>query len=200
MNSTKERILNESLSLFLQKSFKEVTMNEIAEKTGLSKGAIYHYFDSKEQLFIEIINNTFSVTMMDLNYNKFSKNLLYQFYHDYINYLTKSLNKQNKTENSDIINLSYLTLILDALKYFPDFKDKLIEFLEKELTFWIEIVHTARNKGEIESTMSDEEIARMFIYSSNGVGFYNFTFKGTSSNIQNTLLKMWDSFYEELKA
>ena len=55
MNETKGHILNVALKLFLQKNFKEVTMKEIVDKTGLSKGAFYHYFQSKEKLFEEII-------------------------------------------------------------------------------------------------------------------------------------------------
>jgi TetR/AcrR family transcriptional repressor of nem operon len=38
MSGAKDHILLTSLKLFLQKSFKEVTMKEIVNKTGLSKG------------------------------------------------------------------------------------------------------------------------------------------------------------------
>ncbi len=59
MSDTKAHILMVSLKLFLQKNFKEVTMKEIVEETGLSKGAFYHYFESKEKLFYEIIDYFF---------------------------------------------------------------------------------------------------------------------------------------------
>ena len=54
MNESKEHIITVASKLFLQKNFKEVTMKEIVDKTGLSKGAFYHYFESKEQLFLEV--------------------------------------------------------------------------------------------------------------------------------------------------
>ena len=63
MTKTKEYIMDVALKLFLQKNFKEVTMKEIVEKTGLSKGAFYHYFKSKEKFFLEVINNFFSSVM-----------------------------------------------------------------------------------------------------------------------------------------
>ena len=72
MNSTKEHILKIALILFLQKSFKEVTMKEIVQKTGLSKGAFYHYFSSKEELFNEIIH-TFYLKMMAVEFEKFDQ-------------------------------------------------------------------------------------------------------------------------------
>ncbi|OIP04989.1 MAG: hypothetical protein AUJ97_01965 [Bacteroidetes bacterium CG2_30_32_10] len=61
MNDAREHILKTSLLLFLQKSYKDVTMSEIVEKTGFSKGAFYHYFTSKEELFKEIASNFFSM-------------------------------------------------------------------------------------------------------------------------------------------
>ncbi|MDR3129397.1 MAG: TetR/AcrR family transcriptional regulator [Tannerellaceae bacterium] len=51
MKEVKEHILKTALTLFLQKSFKEVIMNDIVEKTGMSKGAFYHYYSSKEKVF-----------------------------------------------------------------------------------------------------------------------------------------------------
>ena len=61
MNDSKEHILLASLNLFLQKNFKEVTIKEIVEITGLSKGAFYHYFQSKEQLFEEVMEHFFKI-------------------------------------------------------------------------------------------------------------------------------------------
>ena len=54
------------------------------------------------------------------------------------------------------------------------------------------------DKGEINSPMSDEQIANMFINSSGGVEMQGI-FKGSSEDIGKTLLNLWDSFYEELK-
>ena len=198
MKNTREHILNISLGLFLQKGFKDVTMKEIVEKTGMSKGAIYHYFESKEQLFLEIVNNFFS--SIEAHYYELNNDSLYQFYQDYINHFIESSNWQNESEKDDFINMNYISLIFDALKLFPNLHEKLKESLQVQLTVWKEVIHNARNKGEIKSSMDDEQIARMFIYSSDGVGLYSIFINNSSGNTKNTLLKLWDSFYEELKA
>jgi len=199
MKNTREHILNESLSLFLQKGFKDVTMKEIVEKTGMSKGAIYHYFESKEKLFLEIINIIFS-SVLDTHYSKCNKDSLHQFYHDYINHFIRSSNWQNKSEKDNFVNMNYFSLIFDALKLFPDLHEKLKESLQVQLTVWKEVIHTARNKEEIKSLMDDEQIARMFIYSSDGVGMYSLFINDRSEDTESTLLKLWDNFYTELKA
>ncbi|HBE79965.1 MAG TPA: TetR/AcrR family transcriptional regulator [Firmicutes bacterium] len=198
MSNTKEHILDVSFSLFLQKNFKEVTMQEIIEKTGMSKGAFYHYFESKEQLLWEIINHFSSALIAD--FSKLNKDSLYQFYHDYIKFLNDriySLLQHRKGEENDF-DLNYYILIFDAMRLFPDFQKKMVEALEVEQKAWEEIVHLARDKGEIRSSMTDQQIANMFIYTSEGVGMHN-TMKDTIENITNSLVVMWDPLYKSLK-
>lgn len=47
---SKEKILNAAGEVFAQKGFDVATMQDIMEKCGLSKGAIYHHFKSKEEI------------------------------------------------------------------------------------------------------------------------------------------------------
>ncbi|TFG30425.1 TetR/AcrR family transcriptional regulator [Candidatus Thorarchaeota archaeon] len=42
--------------VFNEKGYHKTKMDDIAEKLGVSKGAIYQYFKSKEQLFFEVID------------------------------------------------------------------------------------------------------------------------------------------------
>lgn len=72
---SKSKILAAAGEVFAQKGYDEATMQDITEKCGLSKGAIYHHFKSKEeimlalgeQLFLD--NNPFSAVenRSDLN-------------------------------------------------------------------------------------------------------------------------------------
>ncbi|HYF83585.1 MAG TPA: TetR/AcrR family transcriptional regulator [Clostridia bacterium] len=198
MSNSREHILNVAFHLFLQKSFKEVTLREIVEKTGMSKGAFYHYFTSKEQLFLELVNDVFA-SVLDIPYDSFSKDSLYNFYIDYISYYTENLKRQNNEEVGRMANFNYISLIFDAIKLFPDFQEKLLESKQVQLDAWKEIIHAARSRGEIESSMSDEQIANMFINSSGGIEMNNI-FKGSSEDIGISLVNLWDSFYKQLKA
>jgi AcrR family transcriptional regulator len=58
MNNTKENIKNTALHLFLTKGY-SVGINEIIQKSGTSKGAFYHHYKSKENLFLETIDKFF---------------------------------------------------------------------------------------------------------------------------------------------
>ncbi|WP_156856489.1 TetR/AcrR family transcriptional regulator [Oceanobacillus sp. AG] len=56
MNSTdlRERIIEASLSLFEQHGFHGVTVNQIVDAAGISKGGFYHHFTSKDELLFVI--------------------------------------------------------------------------------------------------------------------------------------------------
>lgn len=53
---TKQDIREKAYQLFAEKGFKEVTMKDICELTGLSRGGLYRHYESTEQIFLEIIN------------------------------------------------------------------------------------------------------------------------------------------------
>jgi AcrR family transcriptional regulator len=51
---TRARLLDAAKQIFEEKGFLEARISDIAERAGLSHGAFYHYFDSKEQIFREV--------------------------------------------------------------------------------------------------------------------------------------------------
>lgn len=53
---TKQDIREKACQLFAEKGFKEVTMKDICELTGLSRGGLYRHYESTEQIFLEIVN------------------------------------------------------------------------------------------------------------------------------------------------
>ncbi len=52
----RQDILKAGLSIFVHKGFEATKINDIAEKTGMSVGLLYHYFGSIELLHEELIN------------------------------------------------------------------------------------------------------------------------------------------------
>lgn len=58
--NTIANILAAAATLFVEKNYAEVTMEQIALASGVSKGAIYHHFPSKEQLYLELIHTDLS--------------------------------------------------------------------------------------------------------------------------------------------
>lgn len=57
---TKAAIRKAALVLFIQKGFKDVTMKDICEATGHSRGGLYMHYGSTKQVFAEIIHEIMS--------------------------------------------------------------------------------------------------------------------------------------------
>ncbi|MEE9175972.1 MAG: TetR/AcrR family transcriptional regulator [Thermodesulfobacteriota bacterium] len=57
--SRKDEIIKAASNLFSQKSYHDVTMDQIAGEVGVAKGTIYLYFTSKENLYLGILEHTF---------------------------------------------------------------------------------------------------------------------------------------------
>lgn len=55
----KAQIINAAQNVFTQKGFNQARMDDIANETGLSKGTLYLYFNSKDDLIIAILDRMF---------------------------------------------------------------------------------------------------------------------------------------------
>ena len=61
----KDRIVEAAREVFSKKGYHEATMDDVAEQLGVSKGALYQYFNSKEDLYRTILKARFH-NMTDL--------------------------------------------------------------------------------------------------------------------------------------
>lgn len=52
---SKERILKTAIKIFAEKGLDGARINDIAAQAGLNKRMIYHYFGSKENLYVEVL-------------------------------------------------------------------------------------------------------------------------------------------------
>ena len=55
--TTKNKILDAAFNVFVKNGYKDTTMAHIVRESGLSKGAIYHHYSSKKDLFISLIDH-----------------------------------------------------------------------------------------------------------------------------------------------
>jgi len=64
MADLKERIIQSSLELFEKHGYHGVSLNQIVEHCGASKGGFYHYFHSKDEL-LYVIHDTFITYVLE---------------------------------------------------------------------------------------------------------------------------------------
>jgi hypothetical protein len=68
-----------------------------------------------------------------------------------------------------------------------------------ELAAWQSIVGIARKKGEIKSKMTDDQIAKLFIFITDGVGA-RLIMGNRLEDMEDEILSLWDGLYHQLKA
>lgn len=56
--TTVSAILTAAEALFLAKNYADVSMEDIAEAVGVTKGTLYYHFDSKEALYVAMMHTT----------------------------------------------------------------------------------------------------------------------------------------------
>ncbi len=62
----KSQILDAAMETFTEKGFHKTRMSDIAESSGLSKGSLYWYFDSKDAIILKLIDRVFEFEIKDL--------------------------------------------------------------------------------------------------------------------------------------
>ena len=57
---TQKKIADTATKMFLEKGFDGVKMQELADRAGVNKGLLHHYFKNKQSLFDEVFANAFN--------------------------------------------------------------------------------------------------------------------------------------------
>jgi len=63
----KSQILDAAMNTFSELGFHKARMSDIAETSGLSKGSLYWYFDSKESIILNLLDRVFVPEIRDFN-------------------------------------------------------------------------------------------------------------------------------------
>src|SRR5213594_2847384 len=70
----KNRILEAAYNVFAEKGYRQATMDDVASKLGVSKGSLYLYYESKEELF-EAIARTAPRALKEILYSSFNQKM-----------------------------------------------------------------------------------------------------------------------------
>ncbi|MCI1779635.1 MAG: TetR/AcrR family transcriptional regulator [Bacteroidales bacterium] len=150
MPNTKDRIIETAFKLFLTRGY-SVGINEIINKSDTSKGTFYHYFKSKEKLFVEIIDKFFfgSAEYESIACAKdksFKDKLLsiVKFSYKPFNAISESIPETD--------GLNYLSIMAEYPKH-SILKEKRLEKFKESTNFLEKIIKEAQQNGSIRRTI-----------------------------------------------
>jgi TetR/AcrR family transcriptional regulator, transcriptional repressor for nem operon len=160
MADTRDQILTTAFKLFFEKGYKEVTMNQLVSASGLSKGAFYHYFSSKEELYKVTLDRYIDSYMenftLDFDEQLTLKENLIRLFGRFA-YITTELKESLHKKEFGMAN--YLLFLQEAMKK-NDFKEKIARYNARfysELAIWIDI---AKKRNEIDPPLDSHILAK----------------------------------------
>jgi len=200
MNETREHILQVARRLFLQSNYDGVSIHDITLAAGMTKGALYHHFTSKEQLFEEVAHNLVGTSHTD--FSALPSDSLRSFYTTLVeNRRSRDDGAQEaKLTNGLEFELNVYNLLWDAVRLLPGFRASMESLNTREHAAWTEAIQAAIDRGEIRRGLDAEKIARLFTSVPDGVGI-TFLLKGGSSSAKyREIQDLWDALYQSLEA
>ena len=66
-NARREEIINACKKLYQTMSFKEITLKEISNETSFTRTSIYNYFQTKEEIFLALLQREYGLWNDELN-------------------------------------------------------------------------------------------------------------------------------------
>ncbi|PKP21172.1 MAG: hypothetical protein CVU05_07415 [Bacteroidetes bacterium HGW-Bacteroidetes-21] len=198
MNDTKERILFIALKFFLVKPYTEVTMREILDASGLSKGGFYHHFESKEQLYKEVVDKYLMVSLIEeINiYHKNHTSLSFkEFGPAYLGNMLTIAYSSLKKVGLKVDEVNFYLIMFDMMKYYDGFIDIMNEMHDKEVHMLTSIIENAKTCGEIKKELDSLSLANHFHALMHGISVLTIL----DVNMENAFDRINDLFNEFYK-
>jgi AcrR family transcriptional regulator len=191
----RQEILQSAHACFARKGFEASTVDEIVTHSGLSKGAIYNYFKSKDEIYLALMEG-----QTNESGTKFTKAIAErETALDKLNYLFEAylLNDPNDEENKDQALVHFEFRLYSTRK--PELKKALTErYKSFFVTLLAGIIKEGKTTGEFKKEIDPDMYADIFWAMVNGV-----TLQATildNYRYKDILKEMQSMFVEKLMA
>ena len=194
MSDTKEYIIDQAYKLFLNKSYEAVSISDISKAIGFTKGALYHHFLNKEDLFKAVVDKYLKI----IGLGEFKKDItMAECIQMIIDYVSQVVNS-TCIDNQAFAPVSYISLLIDALRHYPGFAEKHEHFFNETVSNLETILDQAVMNGEIRNDIDTSLVAQHLFSLSTGIAGNLFRSNSPSDAIQSFKAQMIE-YYEILK-
>lgn len=196
MSDTREYIIDQAYSLFLTHSYEAVSISDISKAIGFTKGALYHHFKSKEELFKAVIDKYLLIEERIGPTGEVSS---------FQQFIEESIRKAERIVNSYLgekpkfFPLSYMALFIDMFRHYPAFSKEKFRFIQNEIKKIEDAIIYAIGKGELRKDIDPGIMA--LNYFSLGLGIAsNLLLDGSHKQAIEILRNQLYELYKVMKA
>ena len=160
-NDTKELLEIKALQFFAENDYERASLNDIAHALGVTKGAVYHYFKGKDDLF-----RASTIRLLDIMERWFTASLPQdvplKLLFDDLFQMEATIESMAASTGLGPAIMEYeniLYLLLATLKKFPELKERLDKIYSGFRKVLEEIMAAAAERGEIRPDTDFEAVA-----------------------------------------
>ena len=195
MIDTKEIIIQKSFVLFLTKGYKEVSVSEIHKECGVSKGAFYHHFVSKDALYKEVLDRFF-FSYFKRDDADYSDATVEQKFKDFAKTFIGPYKEISELLNEKQIT-AYFRFLFQAANAFDDIRQKVNRHFYTKGYYLYQILEQGKHAKEIKENINSKTIARQMLSTIIGItileGIYDI------SDVQDRFDEIISEYYNLLK-
>jgi TetR/AcrR family transcriptional regulator, transcriptional repressor for nem operon len=158
MDNTKDFIIDEAFKLFLNHCYEAVSISDISKSIGFTKGALYHHFKNKEELFKSVVDKYLILPEINVDVNSIS---LTEFLEVSFTHSEKFI-RTLFTSAGIFSPISYLAFFSDAFRHYPSYAEQTNIFFDKEIEKTRIVVEKAIVSGEIRNDINPTIVANHF--------------------------------------
>ncbi|KXX70105.1 TetR/AcrR family transcriptional regulator [Flammeovirga sp. SJP92] len=190
---SKGQIIEVALKLFGDHGMNDVSLNQVIKASGLSKGAVYHHFPSKQELIKACVIAFWEQMTMEI-INAPIENMPLKDVLSLLQLKSAEIIEEGQKSNDSIFEL-YIAMLFYVRKapellpipqkYFGAFKKKLVDCIKND-----------QERGTIRKDISADTTVLLILSAAEGHGLY--TISGVLENPQKELENLLNQIYNSI--
>jgi AcrR family transcriptional regulator len=177
---TKEKIFRTAIDLFSKKGFENVRIEDICSRIGLSKGAFYTHFASKDQIIIEQFRDIDTYNAREMA----GVIARQKTFHDMWTTWSRMYLKYIHNLGKPLVKVAYRSQISLDKKF-----SFLIDEKRSIYTFMEQVISDGQNRGEVRSDISSKELTRLVVRAYRGI-IYDWCLSGSKFDLGTSWKEM----------
>lgn len=191
----KAAILRESFKLFLAQGYDAVSFTDIERAAQVTRGAIFHHFRGKEDLFKHVADQIIDILLEEVDYGAeylTSPTPLKDFMDTSLALIERRMTYFLKDADVRVTSASFMSSILYLKDHHETWSEQVQEYETKKIEAWSEAINLSKDRGEIRPDTDTTMLAETFHHLYLGLSFEGAMIDSLSIA---ALRKQWEFLY-----
>ncbi|MFP7298966.1 TetR/AcrR family transcriptional regulator [Neobacillus niacini] len=180
----RQEVIESALLCFAEKGFESSTMDDIVERSGTSKGLVYNYFKSKEELYTSLMEERSSKMFFTFREKFQQLHTATEKLKEIFSYYQEALKKEGY---QDYLKVHFEWIIYASRNV--KLKQKMVDRFEKEVCAFVEeIINEGIANGEFNPNLATGSVAAIFWAKVDGISLA-YALTGNQDQYRDSLIE-----------